>query len=85
VREIELLVELGVPPPAALAAATTTPARMLGLGDRIGEITVGREADLVLLGGDPSADPAALREVRLTIRAGVARTPAEWIAAASGH
>jgi imidazolonepropionase-like amidohydrolase len=83
-RELELLVEAGVPPAAALAAATTTPARMLGLGDRIGKIAVGRDADLVLLGADPSADPAALRDVRLTIRAGVARTPDEWIAAASG-
>lgn len=38
---------------AALALVTINPARQLGIGDRVGSIEVGKDADLVLLNGDP--------------------------------
>jgi imidazolonepropionase-like amidohydrolase len=44
----------GLPREAAIAAITTTPARILGLDDRYG-LAVGRSADLVLYDGDPLA------------------------------
>jgi imidazolonepropionase-like amidohydrolase len=42
---------------------------------------VGKRADLVVVAGDPLADMRALRTLRWTVRDGVARTPAEWLAA----
>ena len=43
----------GLPPGAALEAITRTPARLLGLEDRVGTLEAGRDADLVALDGDP--------------------------------
>ena len=78
-REIELLGEAGVAPAEVLAAATTTPARMLRLDNEIGTIEAGKRADLVVVDGDPLTDLRALRAIRWTIKNGVARTPAEWM------
>ena len=69
-REIELMVEAGMEPLAALAAATSGNARMLRLDDRIGTIRPGMLADLLAVRGDPSADPGALRRVRLVVQGG---------------
>ena len=38
---------------AALAAVTITPARMLGIDERVGSVEVGKDADLVLWNGEP--------------------------------
>jgi imidazolonepropionase-like amidohydrolase len=43
----------GLPYEAALAAVTSTPARVWGIGDRVGTLAVGRDADLVVWSGDP--------------------------------
>ena len=61
-RELELLVQSGLSPSEALTAATFTPARQFGLHDR-GRVAVGLRADLVLVGGDPTADIQALHEI----------------------
>jgi N-acetylglucosamine-6-phosphate deacetylase len=47
--------DLGLPIAAAARAAATTPARALGLGDRIGALEPGKDADLVILGDDLAA------------------------------
>lgn len=78
-HEIELLGEAGLTPAAALAAATSTPAHMLGLESEIEAVEVGRRADLVVVGHDPQRSPRALRKVRWTVKDGVARTPREWL------
>jgi imidazolonepropionase-like amidohydrolase len=78
-RELELLVDGGFTPAEAIAAATRTPAKMLGLDGEIGTIAVGKRADLVLVEGEPDRDIGALRRVRWTVRDGVARTPREWM------
>jgi imidazolonepropionase-like amidohydrolase len=54
--ELALLVEAGLPPMAALQAATINAARFIGQADRRGTIEVGKVADLVLLDRDPLAD-----------------------------
>jgi imidazolonepropionase-like amidohydrolase len=53
-----------------LASLTTSPARMFGQERRLGRIAAGMEADLVLLGGDPAHDVAALSDVRMTVASG---------------
>ena len=79
IRELELLVEAGLTPLEALTAATETPARMLGLQAEIGTIEVGHRADMVIVDGDPLANISAMRTPSLTVRNGVAHTPAEWM------
>lgn len=61
-REMELLVGAGLTPAAALAAATSVPARAFRLADR-GRIAPGLRADLVLVNGDPTADIRATRDI----------------------
>jgi imidazolonepropionase-like amidohydrolase len=61
VRELELYVEAGLTPAEALQAATITPARLVEADAKTGSIKVGKEADLVLVDGDPSIRIGDLR------------------------
>ena len=59
-REIVLLRDHGLSAMAAIAAATSVAARLLGLDDEIGTVEPGKRADLLLVEGDPLADLARL-------------------------
>ncbi len=61
-REVAALVEAGLTPVQALAAATSVPAKVFKLGRR-GRIAKGYKADLLLVDGDPSADIRATRHI----------------------
>jgi imidazolonepropionase-like amidohydrolase len=61
IDELALLVRSGLGPYQALATATRHPAQAFGLGDRIGQVTAGRTADLILLDADPTRDIAAVQ------------------------
>lgn len=80
IREVELLVEAGLTPMQAIQAATSVPARVLGIDDEVGTVTAGKRANLVLVKGDPSTSISALRGVSWSIKSGVAHTPEEWMA-----
>ncbi len=54
-------VRFGLAPDVALSAVTHAPAKLLRMDDRIGSITVGKDADLVALSGDPLQPTAAIR------------------------
>lgn len=69
-RELELLVEAGLSPADALAAATSVPARAFGLEDR-GRIAPGLRADLLLVAGDPTTDITATRAIEGVWKAGI--------------
>ena len=60
-RELERMVHHGMPAMDALVAATATGAAALGLGDELGTIEPRRIADLLVVDGDPLADPGLLR------------------------
>jgi imidazolonepropionase-like amidohydrolase len=67
---LALLVDAGLSPAHALAAATSATAAAFRLGDR-GRIAVGRRADLVLVEGDPTRDIRATRNIAAVWKAGV--------------
>jgi imidazolonepropionase-like amidohydrolase len=69
-RELELMVEHGMTPSAALQAATARAAQTLRLDRKIGRIAPGLDADLVAVEGDPTQDIQALRRVRAVWKAG---------------
>jgi imidazolonepropionase-like amidohydrolase len=73
-REMELLVAAGLPPQAALLAATRNGALLLGV-DSLGRITPGKAADLVVLGADPLADIRNTRKVERVILRGTLLSP----------
>lgn len=70
-HELELMVEYGLSPTAALHAATAGNARIFHLDDRLGHIAPGLLADLVAVAGDPTTEISALRQVRLVMQGGV--------------
>ena len=59
-RELGWLVKAGMANQQALGAATTTPAALLGMGDRLGRVAPGYFADLVAVEGNPLADITTL-------------------------
>jgi imidazolonepropionase-like amidohydrolase len=69
-RELELLVQAGLSPQAALAAATSVPAHVFSLADR-GRVAPGLRADLILVKGDPVKDVTNLRSVVSIWKGGV--------------
>ena len=70
-REIELLVEAGFTPAQAIQIGTENGAIYLGQRDRIGTLAPGKQADLVLIKGDPSSNIADIENVETVFKAGV--------------
>ena len=70
VRELELYVEAGFTPAEALASATLAPAHLVGADARTGSIAVGKNADLVLVEGNPSTSIGDLRHTRVVMMDG---------------
>jgi enamidase len=83
-RALELLVEAGFSPLEAIRIGTLNGATFMGRADRIGSIAVGKQADLVVLNGDPSARISDLRNVELVFKQGYGYDPAKLIASVKG-
>jgi imidazolonepropionase-like amidohydrolase len=76
-EELELLVAAGIPPLEVLRIATRNGAETLGLLDEIGTVEVGKRADLVMLGADPTANIRNTRSIELIIQNGRTMRPGE--------
>lgn len=75
--ELALLVQAGLTPTDALAAATSRPARVFHLADR-GRIAPGLRADLLLVHGDPTRDITATRDIVAIWKRGTPVDRASW-------
>ena len=70
-RALELLVQAGFTPLEAVKVATLNGARYLGREARIGSIAAGKQADLVVVRGDPSTRIEDVQNVELVFKQGV--------------
>jgi imidazolonepropionase-like amidohydrolase len=84
-RQIELLVEAGFTPAEAVQVGTLNGARYLGRDARIGSIAAGKQADLVVVAGDPSTTIADIRKVETVFKRGVGFDPAKLISSVTGR
>jgi imidazolonepropionase-like amidohydrolase len=83
-RQIELLVESGFTPLEAIKIGTLNGATYLGIASRTGSIAVGKQADMVVVAGDPSATIGDIRKVEMVFKQGVGYDPAKLIASVRG-
>lgn len=83
-RQLELLVEAGFTPLEAIAIGTANGAKYLGRDNRIGTIAVGKQADLVVVNGDPSASIGDVRNVETVFKQGVGFDPAKLVESVRG-
>jgi imidazolonepropionase-like amidohydrolase len=84
-RQIELLVDAGFTPLEAITIGTLNGARYLGRDSSIGSIAAGKQADLVVVNGDPSAAIADIRKVEFVFRLGIGYDPAKLIESVAGR
>jgi imidazolonepropionase-like amidohydrolase/Tol biopolymer transport system component len=68
--ELERLVDAGLRPSEALAAATLKTAQALGLGSELGEVKPGYRADLLILEADPYEDIRNTQKIWMVIKDG---------------
>ena len=68
-RELERMVDFGMPPVDALKSATSVAGRVLHM--EIGEVKPGLLADLIAVDGNPTKDISALRQVKFVMKGGV--------------
>ncbi|HLJ09937.1 MAG TPA: amidohydrolase family protein, partial [Planctomycetaceae bacterium] len=78
-QELEMLVESGLPEAAALRAATLTNAAALGGKERLGSLSEGKTADIVLLSANPLDDIRNTRRIELVIHMGQVCRPNELL------
>lgn len=83
-RGVELLVEAGFSPEEAIRIATLNGATFLGEDGRIGTLATGKQADIVIVRGNPAANIRDLRSVQLVFRDGVGYDPAKLIESVRG-
>jgi len=84
-RQIELLVDAGFGPVEAISIGTLHGAKYLGRDARIGSIAAGKQADVVVVLGDPSTTIADVRRVETVFKRGVGFDPVKLIDSVKGQ
>jgi enamidase len=84
-RQVELLVGSGFTPLEAIRICTLNGATYLGRADEIGSLAVGKQADLVVIDGNPAANIADIRKVERVFKQGIGYDPAKLIASVKGQ
>jgi imidazolonepropionase-like amidohydrolase len=84
-RNYELFIEAGFAPAQAVKIMTANGARILGVDRKLGTVQQGKLADLVVLKGDLSADPAVIRNPTVIFKDGVGYDPAKLLASVRGR
>lgn len=83
-RNIELLVGAGFTHVQAIQIATLNGAQQLGISKQTGSVAAGKQADLAVIEGDPSANIEDIRNVRIVFRKGIAYDSAKLIESVKG-
>ncbi len=83
-REVELLVEAGFTPLEAIHIATANGAQFMGDLDRIGTIAPGKQADLVVIKGDPSKQIEDIEKIETVFKDGIGYDSARLIESVRG-
>lgn len=84
-REVELLVEAGFTPVEAVKIATLNGAIYLGLDGRIGTVAPGKDADLVVIKGDPTKAITDIENVEIVFKDGVGYDSAALLRSVAGR
>jgi imidazolonepropionase-like amidohydrolase len=74
-RELELMVAAGLTPTQAIAVGTRNGAEALGILAETGTLEVGKAADLLVIGSDPTLDVSAVRDLEYVVSAGTVWEP----------
>jgi imidazolonepropionase-like amidohydrolase len=83
-REVELLVEEGFTPLEAISIATLNGAKYLGRDKLVGTLVAGKQADLLIINGNPATTIGDIRKVEAVFRQGVGYDPAKLIDSVKG-
>jgi imidazolonepropionase-like amidohydrolase len=83
-RAVELLVEAGFTPIEAIQIATANGARFLGEAERIGALTAGKQADIIVVRGDPATRIADIEQVEIVFKDGLGYDAAKLRESARG-
>jgi imidazolonepropionase-like amidohydrolase len=83
-REVELLVEAGFTPVEAIKIATYNGAQYLGRLEQIGSLAAGKQADMVLIKGNPAQNIADIEKAETVFKDGIGYDPAKLIEAVRG-
>jgi len=84
-RNFQLLVEAGFPAPQAIQIMSANGARILGMADQFGTVTVGKAADLIVIRGDPATRPAEIENVTVVFRQGIGYDSAKLLESVKGQ
>jgi hypothetical protein len=84
-RELELLVEAGFTPVQAIKIATFNGAQFLKQADRIGSLAAGKQADIVVVKGDPAARISDVENVELVFKDGIGYDSKKLIESVKGQ
>jgi len=83
-RELYAMVHVGIPAMEVIQAATINGAKALGVADRLGSIEAGKEADIVIINGNPLTDIKDTRNIEFIIKEGILYDPKVLLNSAEG-